>query len=285
MAITLNTMFKAIYSNKYDKKNIAVFVILMIAVSAVYIAMPANSFTTSIACLSAFILLTFIQSGYYAITSHNEIIQKEQVFPATTDFIHIIKHGIKYFIGITAILIIGLTIPTIIMLLGIFGMTLGTYVMPVLSPILGILIFIVGIASIFVVSYYFIIPLNVLFFQTLELKSLFDFEKAKVFRTLKKKNYKSYFFKLLLLGFLIYIIGGIIAVIFTVCGQDYLSTLPKEVAKENIQIVSSISALILQSILMPNLHGQIINSENNLNVPAEAPEEVPEEENNEEINK
>ena len=74
-----------------------------------------------------------------------------------------------------------------------------------------------------------------------------------------KKLYNSYFSRIILVGLICYIIGGIFAVIFAICAHEFLSKLPTEIAKENIQIVSSITALIFQTIWLPNLHGQFMN--------------------------
>lgn len=260
MYITLNKTIKEVNGIRYNKNEIMAFVILIVGLTAVYMLTPAGNISGSIVCLSAFLLLSLIQSGYYALASNNEINLKDAVFPTTGDFMEIMKVGIKYFFGMLALIFTSYILPTLVIIGGLalsyFSATEETSLELVIT---GIALMMLGMVSYFIIAYMFIIPLNVLFLQSLNIKDLFNIKKANEKRLENKKLYNSYFSRLILVNLICYIVGGVIAVIFTICAHEFLSKLPTEIAKENIQIVSSITALICQTLWLPNLHGQFIN--------------------------
>lgn len=260
MYVTLNKTIKEVNSTRYNKNEVMAFVILIVGLTAVYMLTPIVNISGAIVCISSFLLLSLIQSGYYALASNNEINQKDAVFPATSDFMEIMKTGIKYFFGMFGLIFISFILPTIVILGGLFlSYFFATEKTSFELVLTGIILMILGMVAYFIIAYMFIIPLNVLFLQSLKFKDLFDIQKANEKRLENKKLYNSYFSRIILVALICYIIGGVIAVIFTICAQDFLSKLPTEIAKENIQIVSSIAALIFQTLWLPNLHGQFMN--------------------------
>ncbi len=263
MAIILNRVFEAVASERYNKTNLLTYLVLMIAISVIYLTSDITKMPGIAICLISFLIFCIIQSGYYAVTSHNEIYNKPSVFPSINDIFGLFSTGIKYLAGIFALCIIAYIIPSIIGIISIILCVTGAMSHSILTIFLGLILFFAGIVLMFVFTYLYIIPLNIVYLKSFEYSDLFSIKNAVEFRHSRKREYNFYILKAIILGILISIAAAILTVFIGLAVyfayKENFQNMSLEYIKELIQSTQGVICMIFQAVMFPNLIAQIAN--------------------------
>ncbi len=260
MSISVGKAFEAFCSDKYNKTNVLGCMLLIGVLCLGYLyAFKSNSgnpaSVSGIIAVACYLLYCIMISGYAAVLNNNEFKSDKDVFPSLTDFLKIFISGLKYLLGSFIIsIILGIVAGFI------FG--LSTSIIYIFIPdslrliaLISICIIVCGLA--FWWMFRFLVPLILMFFETLKLKSLFSFKETKKFLDDRKGFYFQYLWKAALAGILIGIISFIMLLVLSLLGAVFVN---------DPNILSVIITIVVMTVIMPisliiqaNINGQFIN--------------------------
>ncbi len=263
MTVSIRKAYEDLISPKYDKNNILIYSALMFILGGFAILLSSQP-KMSILFFPLFLIFWIIQTGYCALTAHNEIFDKKQVFPSLNDFQNIVITGIKTFFGNILLSLICFLVPSIIALFGCYKFARFLYAFFYGSNsaseyfLTGIFLLALSLVSAVITAYLFYLPILITYYRTLKFKDFFNFNNAAEFRKARKKYYHSYIWKALLIGILLYIISIPVTILFIIIANICFNTL--SAAQTQILISNSFSIIlsILAIFFMPNLIAQTV---------------------------
>lgn len=269
MSISISKIFEDLKTDKYNKQNVLMSMILVCALGVIYyLPFSIEKINPLFFLLSviSLIIYTLFVSGYMALTTHNEVISKEQVFPSIKEWLSILKNGFFFYIGNMILsMLISIVLTVILLFTGILFAMLIPILMttggsPNIAIALLVLIVVVTLVVSIVLYYLFILPNVLNFLTTLKFEEFFDFKKGMAFKKERKEFYKSYVLKHFSLGFLISIVPIIpIIVLSVVIAQNPHNITPELTMYSTIfGFIAMIVTVIFAMLLFPNLNGQII---------------------------
>lgn len=265
MSISISNVFQAVASDKYNKKYIAVYLILyfIIAVSYCFINQSASK-VLALTGIAVFLLSSVFHSGLYIITSNNEINNEESVFPSPCQILNVFKYGIVYFVVLSIVCFLLYLIPTVLAYFASFLMIMSVYgAFYLLIP--AFIILLISIVIFFVLGYFYLYPLVIQYLISLKFVDLFNFKKAVNFRKERKGIYREFFWKSFLLYFIAGIIGCIVKfVIFKAFSANLASLNPQTLSAMGGYIIGTVSC-ILTVLYIPNLIAQVVAQKNEIN--------------------
>ncbi len=270
MSISIDNGFQQVLSDKYNKANIAYFLILMTLLHFVCMYTNKNifAFVSIIICF----LQQFISSGYFIITANNETNNKQDIFPHIKDLFAIIKQGLIYSIGAYIVLIIAYFIPAcifiasyLIIIFSIFNPNFHNSYSIFNSNfsnglfILSLFLILFAILLCFIISYFYVYPILILYANTLKFKDFFNLKEAVKFRQERKVFYWSFFCKSAFVLFLLVIAAYIITIIFFILFREQIYSLPTKTYTVKEYMTNTWLALycMLINIFIPVYIGQI----------------------------
>ena len=250
MSINLGEVFTT-FSTKYSKENILNYIALLFVLCVAVSFCDFNSPFGMLIFGLAYILISTIYIGYYAVTSYNEANNIKNAFPPISEIGNILKEGIKYSAGMFLISFIVYLIPiaTIIFVLigslknGIVSLTLPS----------SILTFIVAFIIMLLLGYFVILRLQIIYLTTLNFNDFFAFNKLPEFKKQKGNQFLIFFLFTILVNMAINAIVSSLSIVTVIAG-----TISKTI---NIEIYTKILSIFvtfsLYNLLIPNLNGQI----------------------------
>lgn len=255
MAISISNVFKTIASEKYNKKNILLYLIVAVIISVVYCCIDqTKSRALAFASIFVGIIFTVFTYGYLVLTVNNEINNKESVFPSLGEIINILKHGIIYTFGSFLITFILYLIPIIIIYFGFLIAFIGVIGGSYSFIYVGIAVTFASLILMAVLSYFYLYPLVMRYLSTFGFKDFFNFKQAIAFRRERKGIYRAFFWKMVLLCLLLGLISGIIGFIISILLRITVTNI--------ISLIIGCIVMMLYNIFIPNLMGQVISQKN-----------------------
>ena len=254
MSISLHQTLTAF--KRYDKQNVLHYVMLLIVLFS--LCLFANPKTISgITCLTIIGLIIYsIANGYYVVVSNNEIHNRKNLFPSIFELPLIVTEGIKYSFGIFIINIIVMAIP--ISIISLIGFLSAVYFLEQKSFVVGacliVITVLICIAAVISLYYFFISPLCLMYLKSFKFSSFFAFNKTNLFRRQRGSKFQLYILYIFLIFGLIYIFSYIATSITEIAGT---SKGVKDI-EFYAYLISSFISTILQTLLIPNLHGQVV---------------------------
>lgn len=261
MTISIRESFKSVSSERYQKPNIYAFATILIIISAIMLMFPTEGEFPKILFGIAYMVISLafyiIQSGYYAIASNKEICQEQDVFPSVNSIDKIFIEGSKFLIGTFGLWIAAYIIPAIIIFISAF--------LFMAAPgeksffLYGIILILFALIITFIISYFWVIPLVLCYFRTLNLKDLFNVQQASEFRNAIKQDYFTFVYKIFIMSCILYLISIVFMVLIFIAFHSYFTSMNKQLMQDNISIISTAFA-ILYTIYVPSLIGQTVKS-------------------------
>ncbi len=261
MAVSVKEAFKALFSEKYNKKDVCAYLLVMFILSVIYLGTSLKSLTGLLIGLISCTLLYILYFGYFAKTSHNEIFKdkKEFIFPRLGNFSETFSLGIKYAIFLILQGILFLSIPAFI--IAALVITLSVFVFHVSAVLASVITLIPVLITFILATYYFMVPLNLVFYRSLKVKDLFDTKKALLFIKEKPKKYSVFFFQMAGIAILLSLTIVIVLCFLIPILNPALKNLEPDEFKNFTSSLYGILMLIAQSLIYPNLIGQIAKYE------------------------
>ena len=189
MSIGILKAINTIFSEKYNKKNLALYILLFSIISIIILIITMfipetkidNFYFDILFSLITMILLLFpglLTTGFIAISTNNAIKLKKGVFPnPIKNLKRIFTIGFKYLAGCIGLVIPFLVIP-IVLLIG-----LGYCLWTTISPAVGIIIPLIPLGFILWNFVIYISTADIRFLNTLKLKNMFKFkENYEIFK-------------------------------------------------------------------------------------------------------
>lgn len=251
MSVSIGKAFDALTSERNNKLNILVFMLISALLLSAYL------YTETIWMVVFGLLYSLLISGYSVLLNNNEIKEKNDVFPSIADLGNIFIKGFKYSLGIYLLnliwflpIIILLSIAAII-LFAVFQFSNYDCALLLIIPYL-------------IFCFYFIfriqIPAILIFFENLSFKSIFTSNK-KEFLEERKGFYVQYLIKSSVAGLII--VSVFVIALFL---MSLLCSVFAEMFNVSLETILTIIMIIIFTIATPillivqaNLNAQFVN--------------------------
>lgn len=244
MKVSIRQALENVASEKYDKKNIFLYFIVLLLANVISLFLPeelSNSEVLKtmsipeilaiitephvIAIIISSIFLAIVCNGCLIVSTHNAINGKEGVFPNIfKDMLNLILKSILYIIGSTIIMVA----------ITLFSITLSQQLLPIH---IGFIALIIPIIILLVHSW---LCLNFRFYMTLKFKDWFSFKKSWMMIMQNIRRFGSYIGKSIVL--FIFALGLILGITFIL---GIILGVISYVQAGNIDIISTAIAIII----------------------------------------
>lgn len=274
MEISISKAISHVFSSKYNKSNIFIYVLLSFVLFGIYFTTYFLELSGDIviSAFTAYLVMLLLNYGYFTTLTHNQIHKKEQVMPSISEIKTLAKNGFLFLVGNLGISII---FSIIVLLYSIIFLLFGTIIVMSVSKIninefsnttegaiiicsLLLIFIITYIALTLYIFYAFLMPLYLRFFTTLEIEDLFNVTEAIEFKKRRKNLYGIFVIKHILLNILITIFAILITSIITILSYKLISNVDYELQFNIIITIFAILFIILQTLFIPCINAQIV---------------------------
>lgn len=266
MSVKIIKSIKNAFS-KYMNKNLLYYFCLQII--ACYIitnifhftfnaTSESNKIATTIIMYTIYLFLLTVFTGYYAVTSNNEINEKKELFPPIYKFFTLWFEGVKYMFATTIAILFYFIIPILIFITSIM----------IFKEFASLSLLLIAIANLLfvIITFTHLLPANLNYLKTLKLKDFLSLKKVSEYKKASRCNYLSYIGKLLLIGFLLYSI-----IIVVILSPTIIANVTPENLEASFTALESITKniykcihifFVIQILLIPNMNKQALYEDN-----------------------
>lgn len=253
MSISISKAFNSVISTKYNVLNAVIFGI--ICALTLFVSLT-NAKTASSGQYILYILISFICGflyfGYVSIINNNLIKGQNDAFPEPTEIIDVSINALKF--------ISGFFVWYFIILISLIPMMVFCLIAPSLkiNSVVCISILVISYLALIILCCAVFGPFILMFFENLEFKSLFAFNKITIFYKERKGNTFAYFVKTY---FLLPAISLLIflPICFVVGFFAGLAKIPLDIINIFISILGTLF-FMFYSLMQAHLNAQYVNS-------------------------
>ncbi|MBQ9246252.1 DUF4013 domain-containing protein [bacterium] len=283
MSINFSECITAFTSKKYNHSNLAIYLIILL--TTLIVSKMLNSMFFDFIIIA---VISIFAQGYYVIASHNEGCRAKDIIPNINNAMYIFETGFKFLTGVSTLYII-VFFPCIIcfayLLSQLIAIVIGGENSDSVSNLsdfgnvifLFFIIFLSAIAGV-IMSFKYIIPASLLFFDKLNLKDMLNYKKINEYGYLIKKDYWMYVLFSIIISIIIQTATSAISPLITSL-FGFQNTMPQQmstgISNANqfsnllfsnlgsitfVLLTSTVITSIFTLLLMPNLNGQVIKN-------------------------
>lgn len=256
MTISLTKAFETVVSERYNKFNIFVFIVLITILNALYFYTQSNNNVKF--CILAYIILFLIEGGYASVVNNLEIKGSKSAFPSLLNFGDILSAGIKFLFGSLISVLILLFIPiTALAVLMPICFDMFNQILP--SIIITIVLSLITVIFSLFIMFKVFIPLILMFYENLEFKSFFLFTKTKAYLEERRGKYLLYIGKSILLSLIALIIPAVLIFVLFIISLPLNINVPVNTSTIIMNTIFAVITSLFMTTVEPCLNAQFVN--------------------------